>query len=169
MYSLLLKKTLPFALTFVIGSFIGGLFKFFIPGAQRVERPRAYYYGYGEGRTSCKHARGRYLVAESKPLTILFKPDAMLSAGWAAPTAVPDSVTVSVTFGADGKVQYVAPVTIGCLIPMKDRDATEAARKNNPVWDAVERAAWQIKFEPEMENGVPLTVNREIEIRVTFN
>jgi hypothetical protein len=169
MYSLLLRKALPFALTFILGSLVGGLFKGVGFGGLRAERTRAFRYSYG-GRHSCRmRFQRRDLVAEFKPLTILFKPDAILPAGWAAPTKVPDSVTVNVTFGADGKVQYVAPDTIGCSTPMKYRDAAEAARKNNPVWDAVERAAWQIKFEPEVENGVPLTVNRPVEIRVTLN
>jgi hypothetical protein len=153
MYSLLLKKAIPFALTFVIGSFVGGLFKFFVPGAERAERPHAYFYGYGEGRSGCKHARQRYLVAESKPLTILFKPDAR----WPAELRVAGQkevgpVTLSVTFGSDGKVRDVNPAGINF-----DPIASTA-------WHAAERTARQIQFEPETVNGLPVTVTRDVEI-----
>ena len=76
MYSLLLRKALPFALTFIIGSLVGGLFKSVGIGGLSAERGRSYFHGHG-GRRSCGfRARQRYLVAESKPLQITFKPDA---------------------------------------------------------------------------------------------
>src|SRR5215212_5047477 len=106
MYSLLLRKALPFALTFILGSLVGGLFKAAGFGGQSAGNARAFRYSYG-GRHSCRmRFQRRDLVAESKPLTILFKPDARR----------PDelrgtdkegirSLSVNVTFGADGKVQ----------------------------------------------------------------
>jgi hypothetical protein len=145
MYSLLLKKALPFALTLVLGSFIGGLFKSFGPGDYNAKHARAY--GYGEGRSCPMHARGRYLVAESKPLKITFQPDADGKLMSQEPYRY---VRVSVTFGADGKVQKVEQLQP--LLP-------------NVVLKAAERAAWQIQFEPETDNGVPVTVTREVEIR----
>jgi hypothetical protein len=156
MYSLLLKKAIPFALTFVIGSFVGGLFKFFVPGAQSLERPRAYYYhGHGESRSGCDHARGRYLVAESKPLTILFKPDAVWPPGVKGEEG--DFVPVSVTFGADGTVQKVELSTY-----YSSHDARPPER---PTRDAAAKAAQQIRFTPETVDGIPVTVTREVEIR----
>src|SRR4051794_19750940 len=133
MCSLLLKKALPFALTLVLGSFIGGLFKSFGPGAQRAEPARSYFYGYGEGhgRSCPMHARQRYLVAESKPLKITFQPDADGKLISQEPYRY---VRVSVTFGADGKVQKVEQLQP--LLP-------------DVVLKAAERAAWQIQFEPE--------------------
>jgi hypothetical protein len=173
MYSLLLKKTLPFALTFVVGSLIGGLFHSFGVGGREPRPAHAYFYGYGEGHgRSCRmRARQRYLVAETKPLAIIFKPDAMLPAGTGALALVPDSVTPIVTFGADGRVQGVEPQQlVGCAAAIASiKDAEAAARGNKLVWDAVERAARQIQFEPEMENGLPVTVVKDVEIRVTFN
>jgi hypothetical protein len=161
MYSLLLKKAIPFALTFVIGSFVGGLFKSFVPGAQRVERPRAYYYyGPGESRSGCKHSRGRYLVAESKPLTILFKPDARWPRGADVGKGL-STEWVRVTFGADGNVQQVEP----SFNPWLSKEPTGAAYA--AIWASVEHAAREIRFTPESVNGLPVTVTREVEIRFT--
>ena len=152
MYSLLLKKTLPFALTFILGSLVGGLFKAAGIGASREPPARFYYHGYGEGR-SCPSARRRNLVAESRPLNVLFQPEAR------APRESGDAeqrelgpVTMSVTFGADGKVQEVNPpaVVFNPVAPS--------------VWRAAERAARRIEFEPETVNGVPVTVTREVAI-----
>src|SRR3954470_11577140 len=103
MCSLLLKKAIPFALTFVLGSFIGGLFKSFVPGGQSTNHARAYYYGYGEGHSCRMRARRSYLVAESKPLNILYQPNASVSIrrdSLRRGTGV--NVLAVVTFGADG-------------------------------------------------------------------
>ena len=146
MYSLLLKKAIPFALTFVLGSFVGGLFKSFVSGGRSYGHARAYHYDYGEGHSCGMRARQRYLVAESKPLAILFKPDAGypgVSEGHR------NSVLVNVTFGADGKVQNVEHLQP--LLP-------------DSMLKSVERAAWEIQFEPEMVNGLPVSVTKEVEI-----
>ena len=158
MYSLLLKKAIPFALTFVIGSFVGGLFKFFVPGGQTTVRGRTYQYSYGESRSGCKHSRGRYLVAESKPLTILFKPDARLPQGIKKDGL--ESQLVHVTFGANGKVQNVEPAS-----PEPGSCQMKWMESVTHKWEAVQTAARQIQFEPEMINGLPVTVTREVEIR----
>ena len=161
MYSLLLKKAIPFALTFVIGSFVGGLFKFIGYGGQKTEPARAYFDAYGEGhRRSCPmHARGRYLVAETKPLLITFKPDARRprELRWMKREDLPP-VSVSITFGADGKVQ------VGHRPP----ELLVGGSENWPevmLWDAAAEAARGIQFEPETRDGVPVAVTREIEIR----
>jgi hypothetical protein len=173
MCSLLLKKALPFALTLLLGSFIGGLFKSVGFGGQRTERSRAYFYGYGEGRSGCKHARGRYLVAESKPLTILFKPDALLPAEWSGPVLSIHGWTVqaNVTFGADGKVREVTPASDTVWGGDAPTDEAAVTRNNTSKleWDAVAHAARQIQFEPEIVNGLPVTVTREVKIHVALN
>jgi hypothetical protein len=159
MYSLLLKKAIPFALTLVLGSFIGGLFKSFGIGGRSAEPALSYYHGYGEGHSCRARMRGRDLVAETKPLTILFKPQASLQGVEPAGGDV-NPVTVSVTFGADGKVQGVAPT--------EDWSAGRpewSERHAKLVWDAVELAARDIQFKPETINGLPLTVTREVQIQ----
>jgi hypothetical protein len=155
MYSLLLKKAIPFALTFIIGSFIGGLFKFFVPGGQTTIRARSYYYGRGDSRSGCDHGRGRYLVAESKSLVITFKPDAVLPPGVKGEEG--GFVPVSVTFGADGTVQKVEVSTY--------YSSNDAIPPQRPIRDAAVKAAQQIRFTPETINGLPVTVTREVEIR----
>jgi hypothetical protein len=158
MCSLLLKKAIPFALTLVLGSFIGGLFKSVGIGGQKTEPARAYFDAYGEGhRHSCRmRYRDRDLVAETKPLVILSQPDAL----WPVGVKVEEgdaSVPVNVTFGADGKVQKVKSAR---WYGPDDRPIESV----QPVWDAVERAARQIQFEPETVNGLPVTVTRVVEI-----
>lgn len=165
MYSLLLKKALPFALTLVLGSFIGGLFKSFGPGDYNAKHARAYFYGYGEGHSGCKHARGRYLVAESKPLNILYQPNASVHVrrdSLRRGTGV--NVLAVVTFGADGKVQGVES---GSLLSACGLYKT--GEVSGDMLEAVRKAAMQIQFEPETVNGMPVTVVKEVEINVMFN
>ncbi len=166
MYSLLLKKAIPFALTFAIGSFAGGVFKFFVPGGVTTIRARSFHHGYGESRSGCDHGRRRYLVAESKPLVILFKPDARLPREFDGLTKDGlESAPVSVTFGADGEIQN-ATLSADWLFArtggMSDANTTVEIMA---VSRAVERAARQIQFAPETVNSVPVTVTREVEIR----
>jgi hypothetical protein len=166
MYSLLLKKALPFALTLIIGSLIGGLFKPFVPGAWRAEHPRAYFYSYGEGRSCPMHARQRYLVAESKPLTITFKPDARLPREFSSLTKDGlESVPVSVTFGADGKIQNARLNGDWLFARTGGISDANTTAEIVAVSRAAESAARQIQFEPETVNSVPVTVTREVEIR----
>jgi hypothetical protein len=158
MYSLLLKKAIPFALTFVLGSFIGGLFKSFGPGDYNAKHPRAYFYGYGEGHGhSCRmRYQRRYLVGESKPLKITFQPDACGSCVPGMKEGGLRPLPVNVTFGPDGKVQYVEMVA--------DWRIRTPEIDNKAVWSVLEDAARGIQFEPEIVNGVPRTVTREVEI-----
>ncbi|HVF66394.1 MAG TPA: hypothetical protein VM914_01935 [Pyrinomonadaceae bacterium] len=166
MYSLLLRKALPFALTFILGSLVGGLFKAVGIGGGPAFNSRSNFYRHG-GRHSCgERARQRYLVAESKPLQITFKPDASwpddfkpdaswpgeYKAGYKFPGA-----WVRVTFGSDGKVQWVEPSDI--------HYPSLGAKGDKVVWERAERAARQIQFEPETVNGLPVTVMREVEIQ----
>ncbi|MET0625544.1 MAG: hypothetical protein ABW250_21595 [Pyrinomonadaceae bacterium] len=150
MYLFLLKKALPFTLTFVVGTALGGLTWLFGGSAKKTETvvvTRTYDYG---GR--CR-MRGRKLVAETRPLLILFKPDARY------PLAPEGRVRVNVTFGADGEVKSVRPLASWLHGPDEDLVRVKA------MWDAVESAARQIRFTPETVDGVPVSVERDVEIR----
>src|ERR1051326_1745359 len=157
MYSCLLKKLVPFALTFVVGAAIGGLFNSFgwrsTPAFGGLGVGPSYRF---ERRYTCRmHARD--LVAETKPLVILFKPDARLprDLGVRWPPE-PVSVRVLVTFGADGKVQQVEPVEGGLDLVSEARAERQGIVESlgaHVEWDAVERAARQIQFQPETVNS----------------
>jgi hypothetical protein len=154
MHSHLLKKALPFTLTLILGAGLAGMFKPHRPKTLMWTWPEhstpllgreGPFDGLHEHRHSCDMRR-RYLVAESKPLVILFKPDAIyprVAGGYR------DSVWVNVTFGADGKVQKVEQLQT--LLP-------------DSMLKAVERAARQIQFTPETVNSVPVSVTKDIEI-----
>ncbi len=156
--SFVLKKAIPFALTLVLGSLIGGLFKSVGIGGQRTEPARAYFDAYGDGhRHSCRmRYRGRNLVAETKPLNILKVPDARWPRGIMIRGGAPSFTRVNVTFGADGKVAEVSPAD-GLFNDWQ----TSTLRG---VWFVVERTAREIQFEPETVDSVPVTVTREVEI-----
>lgn len=151
MYSLLLRKALPFALTFILGSLVGGLFKSIGFGGPSVGDARAFRYSHG-GRHSCRmRFQPRNLVAESKPLQILDKP----SPWWAwGDAGSPAPVRVLVKFGADGRVQNVEQL-----------DHFELPRE---IAETAKKAAWRIQFEPETVNGVPVSVTKEVEINFMF-
>ena len=164
MYSHLLKRALPFMLTLTVGVAAGGLFQ-----TRRADSPgRGSWHGSrresarGErhGRKHCRMRRHR-LVAETKPLVILFKPDAVLPHGWAPSNFGPASVLV--TFGSDGKIHAAEPlddsVNAWRRLPAAGADPAEVAQ------EAVERAAQNIQFVPETVDGMPVTVTREVEIR----
>lgn len=155
MYSFLLKKALPFALTFVFGALLGGLSGLCGGPEKRAESAlgtRTYDYG---GRCRMR----RRLVAETRPLSILSTPDALLPRA-AVPGEGADPVArVRVTFGADGKVQEVTPLK--SRFPAQGGNLVELKE----AWEAAEDAARRIRFTPETVNGLPVTVAREVEIR----
>src|SRR5215216_4249404 len=98
MLSLLLKKALPFTLTFIFGAMLSGLVGLFGASEKKAESvlvTRTYDF-----RARCGNARPQHLVAESKPLVILFKPDARLPPGVEAGVEGPRRAVVRVTFGA---------------------------------------------------------------------
>jgi hypothetical protein len=150
MYLFLLKKALPFTLTFLFGAALSGLVGLFGSPEKKGEwalGTRTYEYGRG-----CRTRRHR-LVAESRPLAVLFKPDARY------PLAPEGRVRVNVTFGADGQVKEVRPLMT--LSGAGDASLVEV----KAMWEAVEKAARQIRFTPETINGVPVSVEREVEMR----
>jgi hypothetical protein len=164
MYSFLLKKALPFTLTFVFGAALGGLFGLFGHSGKKAESwsfTRTY-----EFSSRCRSMRPRNLLAESQPLIILYKPDATwpsdfrpdafwtneFGAGYRFPGA-----KVRVTFGADGKVQQVEP--------SDEPYPSLGAKGDKVVWECMERAARQIRFAPETVDGRPVTVTKDVEIR----
>ncbi|HEY0172146.1 MAG TPA: hypothetical protein VGB98_14070 [Pyrinomonadaceae bacterium] len=150
MYLFLLKKALPFTLTFAVGTALGGLTWLFGGSGKKAETvvvTRTYEFG-----SRCRVRRHK-LVAESKPLLILFKPDARY------PLAPEGRVRVNVTFGADGEVKAVKP--LASRLRGRDEDLVRV----KAMWDAVEGAARQIRFTPETVDGVPVSVERDVEIR----
>jgi hypothetical protein len=163
MYSFLLKKALPFTLTFVFGAALGIVGGLFGPSGKKAEYAfvtRTYDYG---GR--CR-MRSRRLVAESRPLNIIYTPDARrppeLKGTYRENIG---SLRVSVTFGADGKVQGVKPTS-----DWFKADTWGITNSNGDVellatLDAVKAAAQGIRFEPETVNSVPVTVTKDVEIR----
>ena len=147
MYWFLLKKALPFTLAFVFGAALSGLVGLFgSPEKKGDSWPGTRTYEFG---SRCR-VRRHHLVAESKPLNILYQPSADLSRVSPAAGDV-EHVTVNVTFGANGKVQKVEPAGGGLV--------------RQEVWEAVEGAARQIQFEPETVNGLPVTITREVDIQ----
>lgn len=157
MYALLLKKALPFALTFIFGAALSALVGLFWSSETGREVVRFQYQvgEHGRGRRECGMRRHN-LVAETKPLNILDVPDAVWPRdiqGDGAASIVP----VKVTFGADGTVRKVE---------VSDRyTRNDLELPPRPLWDAVVTAAKQIQFTPETVNSVPVTVEREVEIR----
>ena len=159
MYWFLLKKALPFTLTFIFGAALSGLIGLFGSSEKKAESvvgTRTYEFG-----SRCRMRRHN-LVAESKTLAILHKPDAILPAGSGGFKSNPEFIPVNVTFGADGKVQQVEPPA--CLA----YDCYDMRDERSGRWEAVERAARQIQFTPETINGVPVTVVKEVKIHLTF-
>lgn len=150
MLTCLLKRVLPFTLTFAVGAALGWLFNFNVAGGRfvkvttRLEQKIPFGDGYGYGR-SCRMYR-RNLVAETKPLVVLEQPPAVYTTE-AKRHSFGGAVRLSVTFGADGTIKNIERLR-GQLYGL-----TEAA----------ERAAWRIKFIPATENGLPITVTRTIE------
>jgi hypothetical protein len=158
MYWFLLKKALPFTLTFVFGAALSGLVGLFGHSEKKAESwsfTRSYEFG-----SRCRMRRHN-LVAESKPLFILSKPDAVLT-GVGAWKGDAEPVKVLVTFGADGRVQGVESYRDWCARGYKSQP--EVLR--TAVWEAAVRAARQIEFQPETVNGLPITVTQEVEIRL---
>ena len=162
MFSFLLKKALPFTLTFVFGAALSGLVGLFW-AAEKEAGTALSARGRDYGRRACR-MRGQKLVAETKPLSILFKPDALLPRGVGGGEGF-DRARVLVTFGADGRVQAVEPLDERSVAAW--RDWPEAGKDTAAVaaWDAAERAARQIRFTPETINGMPVSVTKEVEIR----
>jgi hypothetical protein len=162
MYLFLLKKALPFTLTFIFGAALSGVLGLFGHAEKKAETrsvTRTYEFG-----SRCRMRRHN-LVAESKPLNILNVPNATMSVG---PNSLRRGTGVRVlavvTFGAGGKVQGVESASL--LSACGKYRGDEAS---GDMLVAVKRAAAQIQFEPETVDGVPVTVTREVEIPVTFN
>jgi hypothetical protein len=155
MYTCLLKRILPFTLTFILGATLGGFVKLFGRGEPGMKRSFVFSREYSSGH-GCDYRR-RKLLAESKPLVILFKPDARWPRGLETGKEGVRPMWVSVTFGADGKVHEVET----------DMDSPLASSgiEGDAVRSAIERAARQIQFVPETINGIPVSVTKEVEIR----
>jgi hypothetical protein len=154
MKELLLKRALPFALTFAVGAAVGGFFQLF-GGGRGWAGPRHNYRF--ENRRGCgKKFRRNYLAPETKAPVILFKPDAR-APRWFHGNELPRPARVRVTFGEDGKVRDVVAGGQGSI-----------GRYWPELSEAAERAARQIQFIPATADGAPTTVTEEVEIRFSF-
>jgi len=154
MHEYLLKRALPFTLTFVVGAAVGGSFQLFGAGGPRPWSGRHSYTF--EGRHGCdKKFRRRAFEAApaSRRPVILFKPDARWpdDHSQVAYDYAPQFVRVSVTFGDDGKV----------------RAAKALDGRTRGMNESAERAAWQMRFNPATVDGVPTTITEEVVIRVS--
>lgn len=162
MYSCLLKKALPFTLTFVFGAALGGFFGLFGHSGKKAESwsyTRTYEFGH-----HCRMHR-RNLVAESKPLSILNVPGAAMTVERnSLRRGTGERVIAAVIFGADGKVQGVESADL-----MSACGKYRIGEVSGDMLSAVKRAAMQIQFEPETVDGVPVTVTREVGIDVALN
>jgi hypothetical protein len=152
MYLFLLKRALPFTLTLIFGAVLSGLTGLFGASEKKAESvlgTRTYEFG-----GHCRMHRHN-LVAESKPLNILKVPDAVWPLGVKAEEGR-GKVPVKVTFGADGTVQKVEASS---QYTLRDIEVPPP-----PFWSAVVKAARDIRFTPEVINGVPVSVEKEVEI-----
>jgi hypothetical protein len=159
MYLFLLKKALPFTLTFIFGAVLSGLMGLFGSPEKKAESfLSTRTYDFKRGCDS--RMRRRHLVAETKPLAILSTPDAWLPRGAVSGKGAEPVALVRVTFGADGKVQDVTPLTSS----FRTRDDNLVELK--VTWETVEEAARRIRFTPETVNSLPVTVTKDVEIRL---
>lgn len=167
MYWFLLKKALPFTLTFIFGAVLSGFAGLFMRSEKKAEMVGLRYrWGVedGRGHNHCR-MRQRNLVAESKPLTILYKPEARrppVLRGTDKENI--NSFWVSVTFGADGKVQAVKPTGEWTKAHVNKYTGSNEIAEMVAIMSAVEGAAREIRFEPEMVNSVPVTSTADVEI-----
>ncbi len=142
MTTCLLKRVLPFMLTFVLGAAVAGFAGLLRAGG--AFKRNQYTYSYGGG--GCGSAYRHKLLAESKPLSINYRPTAVYTYE-ARKRAYTGTVRLRVTFGADGAVRGVE------TLQGQPYGLTQSA----------ERAAWRTGFTPAMENGLPISVTRTIE------
>lgn len=157
MYLFLLKKALPFTLTFIFGAVLSGLSGLF-GGSEKKAESFLSTRTYDFKRGCDSRMRRRHLVAESKPLNILNVPAARWPSGVKG-DATDGAVPVNVTFGADGTVQKVEAAAL--------YTRQDVMLPPQPMWDAVVKAAQQIQFTPETINGMPVSVTKEVEIPFT--
>ncbi len=140
----LLKRVLPFTLTFVLGAAVAGFAGLLTrDGAGLFKRN---HYSHGAKRGGCGSAYRHKLLAESKPLSINYRPTAVYTRE-ARRRDHTGTVRLRVTFGADGAVKAVE------TLQGQPYGLTQSA----------ERAAWRTNFTPALENGLPISVTRVIE------
>ncbi len=137
-----LKRVLPFTLTFILGAAVAGFAGLLRSGpAGTFKRAQ-----YGHGGGGCGTAYRYKLLAESKPLTINYRPTAVYTYA-ARKNGFTGTVRMRVTFGADGAVKAVE------TLQGQPYGLTQSA----------ERAAWRTGFTPALENGLPISVTRTVE------
>jgi TonB family protein len=142
----LLKRVLPFTLTLLAGVLLWQVF------APRVQRFRDVLYlemdggggqVYDHSRRGCKFRHK--LIAETNPLHITHRPEAVYTSE-AKRRGHTGVVRLRVTFGAGGAVTGVEPLN----------------RQPYGLSESAEKAAWNIRFRPQMENGLPVSTTRVV-------
>ena len=146
MPSCFLKRVLPFSLTLIVGVLLGSAFGLFAPRSTRQAR---FVYTHGS-RADHGHRYGS--CRKSSPVVHTYEPNTRYTReAWEK--RVTGTVRLRVTFGADGEIKDVVTV-LGLPYGL-----TEEAAK----------VAWRAKFIPAAENGVPVTVTKEMDYVFSLN
>jgi TonB family protein len=152
-----LKRVLPFTLTLIIGTAIGGLFNIFsaspqaTPGVFRLESAYRTTTDTASGGGGCRTRRRNY-SEEYRSARILSQSQPAYTTE-ARRNQTQGEVILRVTLGADGTVSNVEAIT-----SLPD-GLTEQAQK----------AARQIKFAPALRNGYPVDEAKTITYSFNLN
>jgi TonB family protein len=134
-----LKRVVPFTLTLVVGTGLGGFFNLFSSSPQTSADTNAYKLeSVYERRSGCR-SRRRSFTASVRAAEIIYRPEPYYT-DIARRNQTQGDVTLRVTLGADGTVKDVETIT-----GLPD-GLTEQAR----------RAARQIRFNPATRDGSPV-------------
>lgn len=148
-----LKRVLPFTLTLLVGSGIGGFFNLFSSSPQPAASDANAYRleSVYETRGGCRN-RKRSFTTSTRGAEIVYRPEPYYTEA-ARRNQTEGSVTLRVTLGADGTVTDVETIT-----GLPD-GLTEQAR----------RAAKQIRFNPATRDGSPIDEVRTITYSFDLN
>ena len=142
----LVKRVLPFMLTFAVGIAVAGLFSFSTSEVQVVEVPT---FGSASSKTSCfqkERAVARARTTDLTKLRILSKPRPGYT-DLARERNTQGEVILRVTFLASGEIGSIEPVK---TLP-------------NGLTEKAIAAARQIEFEPPVVDGRAVSITKQIE------